>query len=273
MKKTAVLITTFNRKETTLRGLDALRKAILHMDKEVYHFDFFLVDDGSTDGTYESVSTQFPEVHLYKGDGNLYWVHGTQMAWKKAVETDDYDYFLWFNDDNCLYENALEVMFQSAKDNPDSIICGALCNHNGQPSFCGRDRKGNMCNPNGTYVDIHRMHGNLVLIPHKVFHAVGMMDTRFRHFFGDFDYGFTVREAGFSILLTPSFVGTNDNHDDELMNHLKELSLRERWKMTHNIKHHPKYTFLFHKKHMGLHVAIKEYITHYLYILFPSFLN
>ena len=36
-----------------------------------------------------------------------------------------------------------------------------------------------------------------------------MMDTRFRHFFGDFDYGFTVREAGFSILLTPSFVGTN----------------------------------------------------------------
>ena len=45
MKKTAVLITTFNRKETTLRGLEALRKAILHMDKEVYHFDFFLVDD------------------------------------------------------------------------------------------------------------------------------------------------------------------------------------------------------------------------------------
>lgn len=54
----------------------------------------------------------FPAVHVINGDGNLYWSGGMRKAWDVAAKTHDYDYYLWFNDDAVLYENALEMMFE-----------------------------------------------------------------------------------------------------------------------------------------------------------------
>lgn len=272
-QKTAVLVTVFNRKDTTLRGLEKLKKAIDQMDKNEFLFDIFLVDDGSTDGTYECISTKFPNIHLYKGDGNLYYVRGMQLAWEKAVKTDDYDYYLWFNDDNELFENALVLLYESSEKNENSAICGAFCTHDGKKSYTGRDNKGNIIEPNGECQKISRMNGNLVLIPKKIFRVVGMMDTYLLHTVGDYDYGYRITSTGFSILLTPDYIGYNDHHDDELMNHLKELPFKKRWKMLHNQKHHPKYSFHFHKKHFGRVIALKDYINQYLFVLFPSYLD
>ena len=58
-----------------------------------------------------------------------------------------------------------------------------------------------------------------------------MMDIRFIHNFGDFDYGFKVQKAGFSILLVPEYIGFNEFHDDELMDHLHEMHLMKRLKL------------------------------------------
>lgn len=273
MKKTAILVTVYNRKDTTIKGLEKLKHAITQMDAQKFLFDIFLVDDGSTDGTYESVNSQFPEVHLYKGDGNLYWVHGMQMAWQKAVETDDYDYYLWYNDDNDLYKNALVSLYESSEKNRNSVICGAFRYQDGRPSFCGRNSQGNALEPNGQCQEIIRMHGNLVLVPQEIFKSVGMFDPFFKHNLGDFDYGFMVRKAGFSVLLTPAYIGVNNHHDDELLNHLKELPFKKRWAMTHTPKHHPKYSYHFHKKHFGRVIALKDYINQYLFVLFPSYLD
>ena len=271
MKEVAILITVHNRREITLRGLETLRKAINQMDKKEYHYDTFLVDDGSTDGTYESVSKKFPEVYLYKGDGNLFWVHGMQLAWKKAVETKDYDYFLWFNDDNELFEKALVIMFASSNENPNCVICGAFCDKAGNPTYCGRKKKYELLEPNGKCQEIDRMHGNFVLIPKEIYKKTGMMDIRFIHNFGDFDYGFKVQKAGFSILLVPEYIGFNEFHDDELMDHLHEMHLMKRLKLLYHPQYHPKYSFYFHKKHLGLAIAIKNYVNQYLFILFPSY--
>lgn len=273
MSRTAILVTVHNRRDTTLLGLQLLNKAIAKMNKEQYLFDIFLVDDGSTDGTYESISNIFPEIHLYRGDGSLFWVHGMQMAWEKAKENADYDYYLWFNDDNKLYENALVLLYESSDKNEDSVICGAFCYHDHRPSFCGRDKMCNILEPNGDYQEIYRMHGNLVLIPRKIFKTVGMFDIKFLHNLGDFDYSLRVWEAGHSVLLTPEYIGINNHHDDELLNHLKEIPFIKRWKMLHTPKHAPKYSFHFHKKHMGLAIALKDYVNQYLYIFFPSYLD
>jgi hypothetical protein len=52
------------------------------------------------------------------------------------------------------------------------------------------------------------MHGNCVLIPHRVALAVGNLDQRLTHGRGDFDYGFRARHAGFEVLAAPGFFAT-----------------------------------------------------------------
>ena len=70
----AVLITCFNRRETTLRCLRALYEQELPAGAMLR---VVLTDDGSSDGTGDAVRTEFPGVVVLQGDGNQYWVGGT----------------------------------------------------------------------------------------------------------------------------------------------------------------------------------------------------
>jgi len=57
VKSLAVLLTCHNRKDKTVECLSSLYTCIV---PQGYSFDVFLVDDGSTDGTNETISEQFP---------------------------------------------------------------------------------------------------------------------------------------------------------------------------------------------------------------------
>ena len=46
----------------------------------------------------EAVGKMFPQVHIIKGDGNLFWNRGMYMAWQAAIKEKDYDFYLWLND-------------------------------------------------------------------------------------------------------------------------------------------------------------------------------
>src|SRR5687767_12507951 len=89
----AVLMTCFNRRETTLRCLRSLAEQEL---PEGCNLRVYLTDDGSSDGTGDAVRSEFPEATVLNGDGNQYWVGGTLMAWDAARPA---DFYLWLNDD------------------------------------------------------------------------------------------------------------------------------------------------------------------------------
>lgn len=82
----AALLTCFNRKEKTLQCLKSLFQVLPGCI-------VFLVDDASTDGTSDAVKQLFPEVHIIRGDGNLFWSRGMFTAWKEAVKG-NYNYLL-----------------------------------------------------------------------------------------------------------------------------------------------------------------------------------
>lgn len=48
------------------------------------------MDGGSTDGTVESVKTQFPHVNIKTVDG-VFWNRGMIEAWKMAEEKNEMD--------------------------------------------------------------------------------------------------------------------------------------------------------------------------------------
>ena len=87
----AILVTCYNRRDKTIQCLKNLfSQAGI---KEDFTIEVFLVDDGSSDGTSEAVNMQFPQVHIIPGNGSLYWNRGMHLAWQKAKESADFDYF------------------------------------------------------------------------------------------------------------------------------------------------------------------------------------
>ena len=101
--RTAVLITCHNRKPKTLACLTALFNQEPSPDVTI---DVYLVDDGSTDGTTEEVHQTYPQVKILQGDGSLFWNGGMRKAFAEALKQ-DYDYYLWLNDDTVLYPEAM----------------------------------------------------------------------------------------------------------------------------------------------------------------------
>jgi GT2 family glycosyltransferase len=69
-----VVIPTHNRAEALLKCLEALAAQTYSPLRIV------VVDDGSTDGTADSVRAGFPDVEILKGDGNLWWTGAIQLG-------------------------------------------------------------------------------------------------------------------------------------------------------------------------------------------------
>lgn len=209
LRNTAVLLTCHNRKDKTLLCLDAFFKA----DKPLnYSFDIFLVDDGSSDGTANEVSNNFPSVKIIKGDGNLFWNKGMRLAWHTASSKYNYDYYIWLNDDSFLLNNAVKHLFECyhqflSKNNKEVVVVGACAENDSTLKFSyGLRNQRKELIPNGVLQTGNMMNGNFVLVPNNIFKVVGNLSENFTHAMGDYDYGLRVVELGFQIITTKKYI-------------------------------------------------------------------
>lgn len=270
MVKIAVLITVFNRREVTLKGLRSLYTAISSLG-DGYNFDIYLTDDGCTDGTAEIVAKEYPNVKIVKGNGSLFWGGGMNLAWQSAIESHvNYDYFLWYNDDSDIFPDALFTMLKTVSEK--TVVTGAFKGTDGNVSYGGKTKNDQLITPNDNPQEVVKMNGNLVLIPYAVFQAVGIIDKHYLHGGGDFDYGYRVKEKGFQVLLTPKFVGISDRHDEFIPKYCnKDLSLSKRWTILHNPINSPFIHFRYNQKRGGIFKALLYFFISYFGVLFPKF--
>jgi GT2 family glycosyltransferase len=266
----AVLLTCHNRKDKTIQCLKALYiQQGLNGD---FKLEVFLVDDASTDGTEEAIKKQFPEVNIIQGNGNLFWNRGMHLAWKTAVATRDFDYYLWLNDDTFLYENALQILLRDKF--PDAIVCGTTQSQHDQKvtygGYTNKPRK--LIVPNGKYQKSDYCNGNCVLISREVFNKLGNLDPIFHHAVGDFDYSLRARKLGIEIYVAPDYVGTCESHDFVPKWQNTCLSWRNRLANLYTASSgcYPTEFFVFDKRHNGLLVACFHYLTIHLRAIVPS---
>lgn len=270
MKSVAILLTVFNRKEKTMQCLQRLMEQL-----PLYGCctDIYMTDDGCTDGTPEAVRDKFPKVNIICGDGNLYWNRGMHKAWLAASTANDYDFYLWLNDDTILGPNALATLLENSRKHGDSaIICGATCSEKtGAITYGGRNAKGGLIPPSGKSVSCDFFNGNIVLIPRSVFHLVGNLDPAYTHALGDFDYGMRARKAGIGIYQAPCFIGICEQHDALPKWCNPQYPLRERLKHFKDpLGGHPREQFRFEQKHFGSLRACFHYLTIHLRVLIPQ---
>lgn len=270
-KEIAILLTVHNRKDKTLSCLRALKVQKL---PEHCKIDVFMTDDGCTDGTPEAVASEFPDVNIIKGDGNLFWNRGMYAAWTEA-EKNDFDYYLWLNDDTFLLDMCINnLLRESALYNDNAIIIGATINSAGDRITYSGWRNNKIIDSLTNNREANCFNGNIVLIPQNVFAQLGKNDPYFRHALGDFDYGLRATELGIKNIVCPDICGICDEHATipKWMNPV--LTLKERWKSLYSVGGNganPVEYFYFRKKHYGLFCACMTFLSNHLHVFFPQY--
>lgn len=206
--KIAILMTCHNRKAITRECLARLMPQLAADDK------VFLLDDGSTDGTGDMVRTGFPSVKIIHGDGSLYWSRGMRVAWETSIAHDEWNGWLWLNDDTLLEDDALCRMLQCAEINPGSVVLGALKDISTGARIYGKSNDGLFC-------------GNCVYVPKEIVSKVGMISDAYHHAWGDYDYAHKCRRKGIKWVEVETTVGKTYAH--ELRPSLKGKTFAERW--------------------------------------------
>ena len=230
-KNIAVLLTSHNRKYYTIECLENLFNQDL---KEGYHLDVFLVIDGSTDGTKVAVSQKFSSVNIIEGDGNLFWNQGMRLAWKRAQRNNEYDFFIWLNDDTILRKGALEellsIYIEATSNNEESIVVGACKDLKlNQFTYGGRDDSGPII-PNGKLQKCKYLNGNIVLISKKVFSRIGYLSKNYTHAMGDIDYGLRALKSGINIYSTKKYIAFCSKHQHAPSWCNPKKNIIQRWK-------------------------------------------
>jgi GT2 family glycosyltransferase len=108
--KVTYMIATRNRREELLKTLAACR------DQEYAAKEIVVVDDGSSDGTYEAVRTQFPEVQIHRNERN----RGSVASRNQIFDRASGDILIGFDDDSRFVDRgATQRVVERFRSEPD----------------------------------------------------------------------------------------------------------------------------------------------------------
>jgi GT2 family glycosyltransferase len=225
--RVAAVLAAYNRRDLTLTCLRSLRAQSV----PDLVLDTYVLDDASVDGTGKAIARRFPDVKVLQGNGTYYWNGGMRAAFAAAMQ-EDYDYYLWLNDDVQLDGNAVRILLETERELTERtsgpvLVSGATRDPvTGEVTYGGvvhphrwRPLRSVLVQPGDQPLPCDTMHGNVVLVPREVTRRIGNIDPAFVQLMGDFDYGLRARAAGCSVWLARGTVGTcsqNPPHDESV---------------------------------------------------------
>lgn len=200
-----IVIPVFNRLQYTRECLLALR-AQTQPD-----FRIVVVDDGSTDGTAAALATEFPEVDVVRGNGQLFWTAGVNAGIRRALALGA-TRIMTMNNDVLAQPDFVERMLYWADRYPRAVLgCLELDVATGQPVYGGERLNWRTNTRHDLLAELpedrrHGLHpvtylpGRGLLIPVAVIEAIGLFDEkRLPHYLADFDYTSVARQHGFPV--------------------------------------------------------------------------
>lgn len=279
MKIVSVLITCFNRKDKTLICLRSLQKSVALLSS-AFKVKVYLVDDGSTDGTSDSVKVEFPEVKIIKGSGQLYWAGGMRLAWLAAIQGDS-NYFLLLNDDTFLYEDSLSRILDasekiSIKKGRAAVLIGSTIEKElGLISYGGRKLYSKL-RPNSysvfsdtEFLECDLGNANIMLIEKSIVQRIGILSNRFTHGIADYEYTLRAKKSGIDVVVIPGILGVCANdHAQNWLSNDKPLSERIKYLYSPKGLAYKEYLYLI-RKHFVLSLP-EAFLKLWIKTLFPK---
>jgi len=177
-----VIIPVHNRIDFTIGCLEA-------MEKQTYsNFELVLIDDGSIDGTTETIQKKYKEVSILSGDGNYWWTKSVNEGIKYAMNQGA-KYVITLNNDTIPESNFVEMMVKWSKVKPEAIFGALEMNSDDKPIYGGHLEKWATENEvflvdilsKDKYIGLHKsdtLPGRGLWLPVSVFSKIGLFDQK-----------------------------------------------------------------------------------------------
>ncbi|KQS95222.1 glycosyltransferase family 2 protein [Chryseobacterium sp. Leaf394] len=118
MPKTAVIIVTYNAMKWAERCFSSLRHSSVPLD-------CIVVDNGSTDGSQDFITENYPEVSFIQSPENLGFGKANNIGIEKAYKNGA-DFFYLMNQDAWLFEDSMQKLLDVFENHPKQEEIGIL---------------------------------------------------------------------------------------------------------------------------------------------------
>jgi GT2 family glycosyltransferase len=180
--KVSIIVPIHNGKEYTLRFLSSIKEL------NYSNYEVIIIDDGSTDGSADSIKELFPDTIILKGDGDFWWAKSMNVGVEYALKNST-DYILTLNNDNEVCKEIINAHLECSKKFPDAIL-GSIVFDKKNPDriLNGGGKKNYLFPPNFNFLpfgkdnnklyqhsrEVDAIAGMGTFIPVKVFKEIGL---------------------------------------------------------------------------------------------------
>lgn len=235
----SIVIATHNRKSFLEILINQLQQQNI---PESIKIDVIIVDDGSSDGTYEMLSNKFPDVKYIKGNGTWWWTKSVNEGLKLALNLNS-DFYLLLNDDNEIDSDYLQKMVSYYSSLPKESILGSASisvEQKGKIDSAGTKKYNKILHKFTPYykrnsmIDkhfkgIHRtwsLPGRGTLIPKGILERVGLLDENLLQYASDDDFILRAIKKGIGVYITWDAWVLNNSSMTSKSREIQSISIR-----------------------------------------------
>jgi GT2 family glycosyltransferase len=211
----SVIIVNWNTKELLLNCIESFYLTVKGLS-----FEIFVVDNGSSDGSPDSVQGRFPEIGLIRNRRNLGFARANNEALRRSTGR----YALLLNTDAILKEGAVEKLVEFMDRNPTvGVAGGQLINVDGSkqnsidnfPSLAGEVLNKSLLRMlfPGRYpskrvsyrdpIDVHSVIGACMIVRSRSIQEVGLLDEDYFFFLEETDWCYRMRRLRWRVCHVP----------------------------------------------------------------------
>lgn len=210
--KVSIVVLNWNGYKDTAECVQSLRKAVYPA------LETIVVDNGSTDGSFNALKRRFPSGVRFIGTGrNLGFAGGCNTGIRTALENGA-DYVLLLNNDTVVAPDFVSELVAAAEGEPRAgILCSKVYFHDrpdviwyagayfnellGWGRHLGFNRKD--AGDSGT-METGRPTGCAMMVTRELCETTGLFDEDYFCYAEDLDWGMRAKKAGFKVLYVPS---------------------------------------------------------------------